>query len=731
MPLSRASSRAVAMVCCLTLSQLLGCRADTPLGPTQPAADAPGLVFISSPGSPIPAGSVLAPIVQVAAVTRDGNTDASYTGLVSVAVSENAPPGTLSGSRSVQAVRGIALFPGLRMMTSGVGYTLTATAPARSSATSARFDVVRAAYLSFVPQLTGFVVGDPISPAIQVTAEDPEDPGHTFSGEVTITLGPNATGAVLSGVTRVHAVNGVATFDNLRIDKAGRDYILTASAAGFAAGASGVIASYVPALEFSVQPGLFVPNAPLTPALQVRARDGNGVTLTSFVGEVTVALGANPDCGILSGTTHVVAVSGIANFPDLRIDRAGGGCTLTATAAGMAGATSFPFGSNSALFFTVQPADGIAGFALPPVRVTVRNGAGNVDLLFGGSVTLALGSHPAGATLSGTTTVRVVNGVADFSDLGLSTAGTGYTLVASTAEPGVTGTISTPFAITASHWIPKAPPPSARSGAVGAVINGIFYLVGGYDQSSSYYYYPPASRTVEAYDPATNSWSTKAPMPSDRGNFGIGVVNGILYVVGGFDGSSNESATMDAYDPATNIWSPRQVMPTGRTGPGVGVVNGTLYAAGGYGHGQVLATVEAYDPATNSWSPRPALPTPLESPAVSGLNGKLYVVGGWTGQAYSKTMDAYDPAANIWSSRAPMLTARFNAGAAVLSDLLYVVGGSRSDGSSQGAVEAYDPATNSWQPGAPLPFGATTLAVGVVNEVLYAALGRQLFAYQP
>jgi hypothetical protein len=35
--------------------------------------------------------------------------------------------------------------------------------------------------------------------------------------------------------------------------------------------------------------------------------------------------------------------------------------------------------------------------------------------------------------------------------------------------------------------------------------------------------------TVEAYDPLTNTWTPKAPMPTARYNFGAGVVNGILY----------------------------------------------------------------------------------------------------------------------------------------------------------------------------------------------------------
>src|SRR5204862_307551 len=58
---------------------------------------------------------------------------------------------------------------------------------------------------------------------------------------------------------------------------------------------------------------------------------------------VTVALGANPGAGALSGTLTVAATQGIATFSNLRIDRPGSGYTLVASAAGLSGATSASF----------------------------------------------------------------------------------------------------------------------------------------------------------------------------------------------------------------------------------------------------------------------------------------------------------------------------------------------------------------------------------------------------
>ena len=87
--------------------------------------------------------------------------------------------------------------------------------------------------------------------------------------------------------------------------------------------------------------------------------------------------------------------------------------------------------------------------------VTAEDGSGNVDSTYTGPVTLALFGGTSGAMLGGTLTVNAVNGVAAFPGLTIDTAGTGYTLTASsgtltsakssinvaaaTAAPSVTG----------------------------------------------------------------------------------------------------------------------------------------------------------------------------------------------------------------------------------------------------------------------------------------------------
>jgi N-acetylneuraminic acid mutarotase len=97
------------------------------------------------------------------------------------------------------------------------------------------------------------------------------------------------------------------------------------------------------------------------------------------------------------------------------------------------------------------------------------------------------------------------------------------------------------------------------------------------------------------YDPATNTWVAGMPMPEARYGGSGGVINGKLYVAGGWKTGPSTVSTMEVYDPATNTWAARADMPTARGGTGAGVVNGVLYVlGGGTGDSEGLKTNEAY-----------------------------------------------------------------------------------------------------------------------------------------
>ena len=242
---------------------------------------------------------------------------------------------------------------------------------------------------------------------------------------------------------------------------------------GSLADTTSVTVSQVPRkLAFTGQPQTATAGQAVAPGVTVAVQDSLGNTVMGFTGNVTVAIGTNPGSGTLSGTTTVATVAGLATFSTLSINKAGTGYTLRASSGTLTGATSSAFNitpaAASQLSFAVQPTSAVAGVAISPaIQVAALDEFGNVATGFTGSVTVAIGTNPAGGTLSGTTTVVAVAGVATFAALSINKVGTGYTLQASSGT--LTGATSAAFAIApaaASQLTFTLQPTSAVAGVV-------------------------------------------------------------------------------------------------------------------------------------------------------------------------------------------------------------------------------------------------------------------------
>ena len=416
------------------------------------------LAFTTQPSNAT-AGSAISPSIVVTAKDASGNTATAFVGAVTLSIGANPASGTLSGTTTVNAVGGVATFPGIAIGAAAAGYTLTANATGVTSATSSAFTIAPAAatVLAFTTQPSNGTAGTAIAPAIVVTARDASgNTATSFVGAVTLAIGANPGSTTLSGTTTVNAVGGIATFTGVSLPTAAAGYTLSAAATGLTGTTSSAFTMSPAAasvLVVTTQPSNATAGSAIAPAIVVTARDPNGNTATTFVGAVTLALGANPGGGALSGTTTLNAVGGVATFSGVSLVKAAAGYTLTAAATGLAGATSSAFtiapASASTLAFTTQPATSAAGAVIsPPVVVSARDIFGNVATTFTGNVVVAIGANPGTSTLTGTTTVAAVAGVASFSNLSLTARGTGYTLTA--AASGVTSATSAAFDISAT-----------------------------------------------------------------------------------------------------------------------------------------------------------------------------------------------------------------------------------------------------------------------------------------
>ena len=386
---------------------------------------------------------------------------------------------------SVKAVGGSASYPAVTTNARGIyaiakvasatHYTVTAT-PAGLPATAINvttgtsssynatsgnvwgavitFPLGAPAQLAFQVQPSTTIVGNTMTPAVMVQVQDAF--GNlltTATNAVTLAIGSNPGGSTLGGTVTVNAVNGVATFSTLTLNQIGTGYTLSATATGLTGMTSGMfnIIPVPPAqMVFQVQPGTTVAGKTITPAVTVQLLDAHGLPALSATNAVTLALATNPGGSTLGGTVTVNAVNGVATFATLTLNKTGSGYTLSASAAGLTGATSAVFtitsGPPAQLAFQTQPGNTFAGKTMiPAVTVQVQDGNGNPVLTATNAITLALATNPGNSTLGGTVTVNAVNGVATFSTLTLNNSGNGYTLSAS--GPGLTGVISTPFNI--------------------------------------------------------------------------------------------------------------------------------------------------------------------------------------------------------------------------------------------------------------------------------------------
>lgn len=91
-------------------------------------------------------------------------------------------------------------------------------------------------------------------------------------------------------------------------------------------------------------------------------------------------------------------------------------------------------------------------------------------------------------------------------------------------------------------------------------------------------------------------------MPTGRHFLHTSVVNGKIYAIGALQ-RAGLLTKVEAYDPATDTWTAKADMPTERTFIATSVVEGKIFVMGGepYWDGPTLTTVEAYDPITDTW----------------------------------------------------------------------------------------------------------------------------------
>ena len=226
-------------------------------------------------------------------------------------------------------------------------------------------------------------------------------------------------------------------------------------------------------------------------------------------------------------------------------------------------------------------------------------------------------------------------------------------------------------------------------------------------------------QSTTVYDPSTDSWTESRPMLEARTDAGICVLDGDVYVSGGFSSSgSNVTSSVERYSVWNNTWSLVAVMPTAICGHGMCSVNGSIYVIGGY-DGQdttdYLRQVLKYD--TVSWSDMAPMPVARGYAAVCAVDNAIYVIGG-TDNDDETSMEVYKYVVdtNVWSTVASMPSARANHRACAFKGLIYVVGGTAD--MDLNSMLQYDTSSDTWYEMTPMLQARSNFSMSIVDSCI-------------
>jgi N-acetylneuraminic acid mutarotase len=274
---------------------------------------------------------------------------------------------------------------------------------------------------------------------------------------------------------------------------------------------------------------------------------------------------------------------------------------------------------------------------------------------------------------------------------------------------------------TEDTWERLKPIPAA-GGYRAVTVAGQIHVIGG----SNHY----------VYDPNNDEWITKKPLPTPRGSFAIASYKNKIYAIGGTYGSNGEYFTSDAvevYDPQTDTWETKTPMPTARSSLCANEVDGKIYLMGGQTGGSysIVGLNEVYDVAADRWTTKEPLYNPVDDYASAVVDGRIYILGGFEGLHHGAPVDfnqIYDPKTDTWSRGAQMPNVTRWASAVATTGQkapkqIYVIGGV-TDVFAYNTTQIYNPKTDTWTLGAEMSTAKCQLTTAVNNDIIYAIGGR-------
>jgi N-acetylneuraminic acid mutarotase len=247
---------------------------------------------------------------------------------------------------------------------------------------------------------------------------------------------------------------------------------------------------------------------------------------------------------------------------------------------------------------------------------------------------------------------------------------------------------------------------------------------------------PPVASESAAPEPSVQpslpllggTWTKGPPLPQPLGEVTGAVLDGKLYVAGGFGLNRQQSAAFLVFDPKTNGWTELADLPEPRDHAALTAIGGRLFLTGGNGPALApRANLWIYSPAANRWSAGPPMPERRSAHAAVEMRGYLFVLGGViAGRPLMDPTWRYDPVTGIWDKAlAPPPTYREHGAAVVIHDRSILLIGGRAS-RDLAAVERYEPDTDHWTTLPPLPTPRGGLSAADIENAVHVIGGESI-----
>jgi N-acetylneuraminic acid mutarotase len=248
----------------------------------------------------------------------------------------------------------------------------------------------------------------------------------------------------------------------------------------------------------------------------------------------------------------------------------------------------------------------------------------------------------------------------------------------------------------------RIPSPEIRTHAHGVVydpVNDLFFITGG--DSTDFEDSDFTDMCLE-FDPKTNTWNTKQPMPTKRGRHRAAYRNGFMHVFCGKDQYGNHINIHEVYDIKEDCWATKKAAPLPVARPSAVTWKDSLvYLIGGYDVNHTARTeVYFYNVTTNSWNAATALPRGLHCGTAEIKGDSIFIFGGADGSTYYSRIllgeiNPTDPKEInwCWEDSFPMAY-NGTVGLAIKDNNAYMIGGDFDDGTNE--VWQYDIQNESW-----------------------------------